>query len=313
MHIPWKRLAQIAVAVLAIAFLAAVMRSQWSALGSYHWQLEPGWALLALLGLELTWLLELDTWRLILRNLGGFLTLRRATQIWFLSNIIRYIPGNVWQFVGMTEMALQDGVPRAATLSSILIHQAIATAAGIVVTALYFAVTGHSSWAVMLRPFLFAVPLGLLLLQPRLLETILNWVLAKLHQPLLHITLTWRRIWYVLLRDFVVWLLMGLSFTALVRALTPLDNGMLPYLVASWAAAYVIGYLSMLTPSGLGVREGMLLLLLSALLPGSVAAVIAIVARLWMTVGELLGTALILLTWRLRPSERSPLPELGEQ
>ena len=266
-----------------------------------------------MLGLELSWLVELDTWRLILRNLGGILTLRRATQIWFLSNIIRYIPGNVWQFVGMTEMALQDGVPRAATLSSILIHQAISTAAGIVVAALYFAVADNSAWAATLRPFLFAVPLGLLLLQPRLLEKILNWVLARLHQPLLHVTLTWRRTWYFLLRYFVVWFLMGLSFAALVRALTPLEPGMLPHLVASWAAAYVIGYLSMLTPSGLGVREGVLLLLLSGILPGSVAAVIAIIARLWMTVCELLGTALILLTWRLRSSARRPLPELGEQ
>ena len=57
----------------------------------------------------------------------------------------------------------------------------------------------------------------------------------------------------------------------------------------------------------------MLLLLLSAVLPGSVAAAIAIVARLWMTVGELLGTGFVLLTWRLRPAGRPPLPELGEQ
>jgi glycosyltransferase 2 family protein len=313
MHIPWRRLAGIVVALLALGFLASVMFSQWSALAGYNWQLAPGWALLSLLGLELAWCLELDTWRLILRNLGGPLSFKRAAQIWYLSAIMRYIPGNVWQFVGMTEMAVRDGVPRTASWSSILIHEGIATAAGIVLAALYFAVAGHSAWAEILRPFLFAVPLGLLLLHPHVLQTILNWMLIRLRQPPLHITLTWGRIWYVLGRDSLLWLLMGFSFTLLVRALIPLDNSMLLYLAASWTAAFVIGYLSMITPSGLGIREGVLLLLLSAVLPGSVAAAIAILARLWMTVGELLGAGFVLLTWRLKPAGRPSLPELGER
>jgi uncharacterized membrane protein YbhN (UPF0104 family) len=290
----YKRILSALVVVLSLGFLAVTVRSQWAALRNYQWQLEPGWALLALVGLELTWLFELATWRIILRNLGGPLPFLRATQIWFLSNLMRYIPGNVWQFLGMAEMAAQDGVPRLATLTSIVLHQVLSTAAGVALAAVYFASTGRNEWMVRTRPFLLLAPLGLFLLQPALLERILNWTLAKLGRPPLRVTLTWGQVWILLLRYGIVWVAMGLSFSAMVRALTPAAWSVVPALMATWTAAYVIGYLSMLTPSGLGVREGAMVLLLAPVFPLSVAAIVAIVARLWMVVGELVGAGIAL-------------------
>ena len=188
------------VSAVALGFLVALVQRQWAVLQAYQWQLAPGWAVLALVGLELTWLFELDTWRMILRSLGGPLPYRRAAPIWFLSNIIRYIPGNIWQFLGMAELAAEEGVPRMATFTSIVLHQAISTAAGIVLASLYFAFAGAGAWFAWLRPFLLLTPLGLLLLQPRILERFLNWAMAKLRRPALRVTLTWGQVWVLLLR-----------------------------------------------------------------------------------------------------------------
>jgi hypothetical protein len=298
----WKSWAQAVVLLVAAGFLAALVASQWSALQAYDWQLAPGWAILALVGLELTWLFELDTWRMILAGLGGPLRYRRAAPIWFLSNIVRYIPGNVWQFLGMAELAHEAGVPRLMTLTSIVLHQIISTAVGVVLAACYFALFDAGDWLRTLRPLLLIVPFGLLLLQPRILEGALNWLLRKVKRPPIRVLLTWRQIWLLIGRYVIVWVMMGLSFAALVRALTPIDWAAVPYLVATWAAAYVIGYLTLLTPAGLGVREGALALLLFAIMPQGVAAVIAIVARLWMVAGEVLGAGVALIVrgqvWR---------------
>ena len=301
-------MAQALVFLLALGFLAVLVRSQWAELRAYRWQLSAGWAVLALVGLELSWLFQLDTWRTILGSLGGDLRYRQAAPIWFLSNIVRYIPGNVWQFLGMAELAASEGVSRLATLTSIVLHQVISTAAGLVLAAVYFGIVGEGTWFAWLRPFLFSVPLGLLLLQPRFLERVLNWVLVKFGRQPLRVTLTWSQVWVLLLRYLVVWLGMGLSFAALVRALTPITRDIIPYLVAAWAAAYVIGYLSLLTPSGLGVREGVMVLLLSTVMPEAVAAVVAIVARLWMVIGELIGATGAVAAqpdWRRRLNHRS--------
>jgi len=294
MRIPWTRLIKGAVLLAALGFLAALVHSQWTVLQQYEWRLAPGWALAALIGIELAWLFEAATWRMILTGLGGVLPIRQSYLAWFLSNILRYIPGNIWQFLGMAELAHEDGVPRLVTLTSIVLHQVISTAAGVVLAACFFALFGNGDWLSYFRPLLLMAPLGLFLLQPQMLERALNWLLGKMGRPSIRVSLSWRQIWALVVRYLVVWLLMGLSFAALVRAVTPVDWPAVAYLVASWAAAYAIGYLTLLTPAGLGVREGALTLLLFPIAPPGVAAVIALVARLWMVLGEVLAAAVVL-------------------
>jgi glycosyltransferase 2 family protein len=295
MRVSWKRVAGAVVMLVSLGFLAALIRTQWAALQNYEWRLSPGWTLLSGALLLAASLVEIGVWRTILWRLGGRLPYAEAARVWYLSNIIRYIPGNIWQILGMTEMVAASGISRVITLTSIALHQLLSTAAGLVVAAVLMALTGKAEWVERLRPFLWLVPLGLLLLQPRLIERVLNWLLGKVGRPPVRIDLTWGQVWVIVLRYIVVWLLYGLAFAALVRGLTVYDIGWTPYVIASFALAYEAGYLSMLTPSGLGVREGIIVLLLSAFLPPPVAAVVSIIARLWMIAVELLcaGAALI--------------------
>ncbi len=80
---------------------------------------------------------------------------------------------------------------------------------------------------------------------------------------------------------------MGVGFFLLVRALYPLPLSQAIYLTGAFALAGCIGSLSVIAPSGLGVREGVLILSLQTVVPNPVAALAAIVARLWASVPEL--------------------------
>ncbi|MBK7199000.1 DUF2079 domain-containing protein [Candidatus Amarolinea dominans] len=73
----------------------------------------------------------------------------------------------------------------------------------------------------------------------------------------------------------------------------------------------MIGYLSLLTPSGLGVREGVLVLLLQGLFSAPLPAIIAIVARLWMIIGEIGGAAAVA-TWQWA-TQRGPPPNVSSR
>jgi hypothetical protein len=308
----FKTALRVGALLVALGFLGALVVSQWQALQSFNWSFRPQWLALSFLGLILAWVLELSIWRFILASLGGSLRWARAAQVWFLSNIVRYIPGNIWQFLGMAELAADDGVSRISTLASIVLHQALSTAVGLVLAAVYFAVAGRGALLDLVRPFLWLVPLGLLLCQPRVLEWGLNFILTRLKRPPVHVTLTWPQIWLILLGYLGVWLLMGSGFALLGASLTPITPALFAALVATWAAAYVIGYLSLLTPSGLGVREGVMVLLLTPLLPVPVPTVLALVARLWMVCAEvvLAGVALVARQgWRL--TGRNPLAKDG--
>ena len=81
------------------------MRSQWEELRAHTWELQPGWLLASALLLLASWAMEIGIWQHLLRLVGGRLPYAPAVRIWFLSAIVRYIPGNIWQPLSMTLQA----------------------------------------------------------------------------------------------------------------------------------------------------------------------------------------------------------------
>jgi hypothetical protein len=282
--------------LVALAFIVALVSSQWQALQTFQWQFRPQWLIPSFALLALAWLLELSVWRFVLASLGGHLRWSRAAQTWFLSAIVRYIPGNIWQFLGMAELAADDGVSRVATFASIGVHQVLATLVGIALAAVYFAAAGQGAWLDAVRPLLWLAPLSLIICSPPILRWSLNWLLRMLKRPPVEVTFTWGQVGLALLGYAGVWLVMGSGFALLAASITPIKGTQFAALVATWAAAYVVGYLSLLTPGGLGVREGVMILLLAPLFPVPVPTVIALTARLWMVVGELAAAGIALAT-----------------
>lgn len=85
----------------------------------------------------------------------------------------------------------------------------------------------------------------------------------------------------------VVWLGFGTSFFFAARCFTPLPLSAYPTIVFWFVASYVAGFVSSIAPAGLGVREGLLVVGLSTILPEAQAAALAIAGRLWLTAVEL--------------------------
>lgn len=300
-----NKIVRLAALALSLAFMVALLASQWQALAAFQWQFRPGWLLPSFALLAAGMLLEMSIWRWLLSSLGGHLRWRRAAQTWFLSNIVRFIPGNIWQLLGMAELAADDGVSRLTTFTSIVLHQVLSIAAGATLAALYFALAGHSAWLELIRPLLWLVPLGLLLCHPRVLQWILNRGLALLRRPPIQVTLSGRQLIVALLGYGVAWLLTGSGFALLAAAITPITASQFAALVATWTAAYVIGYLSLVTPGGLGVREGIMVLLLAPLFPAPIPTVIALSARVWTIIAEAGGAAVAFIA---RSRDRAAIP-----
>jgi uncharacterized membrane protein YbhN (UPF0104 family) len=59
------------------------------------------------------------------------------------------------------------------------------------------------------------------------------------------------------------------------------------FLVGALAFSNILGIVAIFAPSGLGVREGALVYLLSFIMPGSIAVIISILSRIWTTLIEM--------------------------
>jgi len=119
----------------------------------------------------------------------------------------------------------------------------------------------------------------------------------------------WRCCWPLLP---IYWLLWGATFAALTAGISALPGEelrrVLPHLALAYPVAYAVGVVSFLLPSGFGVREGALYVLLAPVLGGAIVTVAALAMRLWTVAGELLMALLAAASARLEPPTQEPEP-----
>jgi len=299
----WQPLLQLLFLILALGFLLVMVIDQWESLRAYHWQIRWDWLLLSALMLVLSWIVEVSIWRRIIALMGERLTFRTAWRIWFFSAITRYIPGNIWQPLSMTVMAQEQGVRVVATLTSIILYQLGNLLSTMLIAAVYFPLSGNLGLLADFLPpkmaqsmAIFLIPLGIFLLRPALLIHAMNWALRRLQRPALPLQLRSGDMVQLVVSVTAVWFLIGSSFLFLTTALSasspPETYRHAVDLIAAYPLSYAAGYLSFVTPSGLGVREGVAFLLLAPVIGGATATIAALAMRLWISVGELLAAGM---------------------
>lgn len=301
-------------AAVSIAYL---LSRQWQDLQGYPWSLSPLWLAASAALMLAAWCVEIQIWRMLLWTMGAALPFLSSARIWFLSAIVRYVPGNIWQPLSLTLYAQKLDVRPETTLTSVVFYQVIILLAAAPLAGLYFAVTGN--WGMLtsivggLGPelvFLVVLPVVIFVLWPTLLVRMVNWVLTRVGRATIETGLRRGRLITLLLIGMVDWLIWGSVFATLTFGIASYSPAQIvaltPHLVAAYAIAYCIGFLSFITPSGFGVREGTLYVLLSTILPGSVITVSALTMRMWNILGEVIMASIAALgPWGRSPAQPS--------
>ena len=286
------------VAVLAVVagFFVATLAARWNDVISLKWRLRPGVFVLACVLLALSYALVACLWGLALRRAAGT-RLATGARIWFLSNLARYVPGNVWSYVGAVELARREGVARRTTLAVMALTQVLSVGVALLV-GLPVLVAERARLG---RPALLGalVVLAVAGLAAGFRRQLLG--LARRRVPGLEpgdLAPSAPTVAMLVLGYAAYWAVTGLAFAALVASLYPLAAADVPLVVAAYAAAYAAGFLALLTPAGLGVREGVLAVALAPVLPAGPALVVALLSRVWMMLAELAGAGVAQLAVR---------------
>ena len=304
----WRRALGVVLILALAAWLGRPIVRESRALADYPWSAHP-WRLAAstaALVLVLFW--GVGVLRRVLGHLevGPVATVKLA-RVWFLSNLARYLPGKVFQFVFVAEMSGSAGVAPAVLLTAVLLHAGLSLLAAALLAAwtLVPASGGAAAWLI--------VPLSglaLLPLHPGVLNPLLGLLPRLLKRPLVRWTGSWGDGVVLLALSLGGWMLYGGAYHLFVSALSEAPWSLLPRLAGVNALSFVVGYASLL-PGGLGVREVAMAELLRPLVPAGVAAVLAVATRLWTIAAELLGCALALRLARERGSSREGPDPLG--
>ncbi len=251
--------------------------------------IRPRWGLLLLsCGVLLAgYLFSASLWGLMVRELGGpEVGAKVALRVFFTANLGRYLPGKVWQLAGLAYLARREGVTAGTATTAALAGQAFSLAGaalvglGVLLGDDWGGGSGFRDWVAMgIMAFLVVLVLPPVL-RP-ILRTLVTRVAGSLPGP------NWpdRAFGVRWLGLYALgWILQGGAFWVLARGLgqsMPLFLG-----VTVFPAAYLLGYLAIFAPAGVGIREGFLIAFLSPIL-GAGGAFLAVAARLWTLLVEL--------------------------
>lgn len=295
----WLRALEWAVALVVLAAIARYLVREWDRLASRPWEVD--WATFAL-GSALVVVAYSGfvlLWRHLVSRLGGRLTAVDAHRIWYFGNLARYVPGKVLQLAGTAYLARAKGVGTVLTVGSVVVAQLFVIVAG-----LALAVVGLPGPALPLpggpaAGLAVAGGLALLLLTP-LFDRAHRLGLRLVGQGEAHVRVPMTTRVALLCGYLAAWIVFGLGFALFVRAVADPGTGSTATLMGICAAGYLAGWAAVFVPGGLGVREGVYALLLAEVLPGPVAAAVAVLSRIWLTALELLVALLLALRYGIR-------------
>jgi glycosyltransferase 2 family protein len=301
-----KRMLQIGLPVVVLALFLYQVKKNWAELTSqtFHW--NPWLLALAFLGFMLQELSYGLIWRAVLARLGSHLGLRTCLRIYLASEFVRYIPGNVWHVLTRILWVGKYGVSRPVAFTSMAIELITKLAAGLLVFSVsllfwrdYGAIGSllHGSLVDILG---VASMLVLLIgLHPRVLHGVLNWLLRLFKREPVQLSLRYSDILLITLAWCASWFVAGCAFYVLLLALWP-DAPLvaLPICIGLYAFAWDIGFVSFITPSGLGVREAAIvgMFALALPLPAGLATVIALLSRFVTTIAEVVCVSIAYLS-----------------
>jgi len=222
------------------------------------------------------------------------LTFVDSIAIYFSANICRYVPGKIWQIAGLAYLGKRSGIPKGLSVFSAVTGQLLSlTAAGVLSFSAFLNIEITSISG------LVAIGGGGVIgfiITPAFLRWFASSMSAENFDT---VSINWNQCtlkWFVLY--LLNWVLYILSFWSFCHSIGFAYE--LTIVGPAFAGAYLLGYLSILTPAGLGVRELSMVLLLGTAMRPEEALLLALMSRLWITFVEIIpGVPLLIRELRL--------------
>lgn len=235
-------------------------------------------------------------WHGLLAGLGVSKPRRELFGIIGITQFAKYVPGNVAQYIGRAGMSLVRGIPARPLAVTMILETLLVIAAAVVMGvgtgALsevgLKAVHVHGAQLVLIAVLVVLAILGLLVFRrmaPSLLQRF-----APRYAPALDGTLLPSQA--SLARAFILYCAMyvgmGIGLMLLAHFLFPGVRHDRWLLIAVFALAWVVGFVTPGAPGGLGVREGLMLLMLAPVYSTASAGILVIALRIATTLGDAL-------------------------
>jgi uncharacterized membrane protein YbhN (UPF0104 family) len=279
-------------AVVSIVLLVIKLVHHFHEIPPFTWGLS---AYLSLLGFVaacvVIGVISSYVWRILLRGGGVFLRLREAYIIMGQSQIAKYLPGNVFHYVGRFALARRQSISTEAIVLSTGAETfvVIATSAAIVIIGLFFS-GGMPPW---MKETLGTASLLIVFSAIALVAVIVSAAAffsirlrSQIRAGLAYLQVG--RVGIAMFLYLVVFSVVGIFLSILTTALWGMNTGVTWYhFTWGFALAWLLGFITPGAPGGIGIRELVFVGLYGKELGEGLAVGLAVVLRVITSLGDL--------------------------
>lgn len=274
--------------VLILAVIGAVtwqVARQWDEVSTVLGTVDPLAAMVSFLFVLLGLVAGTLSWQALLDDMGPKVGVVRGAQVCLVGQLGKYVPGSVWAYVLQMELGKRYGIARPRVFAASLFAAGIGVVASLIMgfAALPVVLDGHRE---LLWLFLL-LPLGLVCLHPKVMTWMASTVFRILRKPPLDHTLRMSVVVRSLGWAVASYTSFGIHLWFLANSLV--DPGPAAVLVCAGTIAIgmTAGLFAVFLPSGVGVREAVIIGAFATFMTTGQATGLAVASRTIFTVGDI--------------------------
>ncbi|KKT27071.1 MAG: hypothetical protein UW12_C0023G0008 [Parcubacteria group bacterium GW2011_GWF1_43_9] len=296
----YKRTGQIIIVLLSLYFIGRIFYNNWEDVSVSLTNIASGPLIISIIIFSLTFFLLSSLWHYLI--FGKRYGLATSNQLYLKANLLRYIPGNIWGIGARIIFFNHLGIAKAKLIFFLFYESVLMVLSGGLVF-LIFSLFFNAPTYLIILALIMTLVLTILAFKPAFILRLVN----LFGSTEIELGTNKNRIYYFL-AYIIYWLLSGMATYFLAQSILGVGNVSYVKFSAIYIVSWLIGYLSIITPSGIGVRELTFTYLLSTMISQQEAGLIAIMSRLVFTVGELLSYFSSLLIYKLISQQHGRLP-----
>lgn len=254
-----KKILSIMLVVAIFSFFAYRLYASWNQVefSGFRWE----YALLSMAGVLASLLFMSVVYYFILWFMKFDVKPGETIASHVIGDFASYFPGKVWNVLARWKV-LKGKVRIADSVVAITIEAlALILAAGIILVFWFLAKENIAGkYAVYVY---ILIPVIIILVHPRIVEFFANIAMRLLKKEPVKVPITYRQVLLIVILCAAYWAINGISFFFALKSIGNAPYSLLPVIAAANMIAWVIGFLSTLTPAGLGIKEGAIVFLLA--------------------------------------------------
>lgn len=285
--------------IISLSILAFILFKERDVLLTYNWQIEYIYMFYSFVIYSVGLFCASLIWSNVMNEMGSNLSAREHIQIYIVSNVIKRLPGTVWYVASRGFLYKQYNESAKLVTSATAVELLVSIAGGLLLVGFWADLISEST--TIQTGLLITGILILIFLNPKILGWLFNR--AKIGKE---IKIKFRSLVLWIFSYSVIWVLGGSIIFMIAKAMYQnilIENW--SYVIGSWTLVGILSTVMFFFPSNLGVTELGLTLLLSQIMPASLAVILSIMSRIALILFELIW-AMVITIWFKNTNQHFP-------